>query len=276
MNPAPPVTITCMSASLVGIRPHDAISAGTRASDEAGPGGHDHVVAHHRHRRQLTSLGHHAVVAQDRARPPAAPAPTRAPGRSTEPSTWAPRSTTAPGADDAGGHGGVGGDRAPAPSRLGGRTVPGRRARRGSTPRPPPDGRPERAARARVPSSRSALRLQVGGRRPGVEPVGVAGHGEHRALGGQGREGLALDRHPPAGGDARQDLGLEDVGPGVDQVGGHAGRAGGFSTNSRTRPSASVGTTPNRVGSSTALRWMVAAAPCGAVEGDAGRRCPRR
>jgi len=103
------------------------------------------------------------------------------------------------------------------------------------------------------------VRLQIGRRRPGVEPVGVAGHAVDAAAGGQSGERLALDRNRPVVGDPVEHLGFQDVGAGVDQVGGSVtGR--GFSTKARTRPSASVETTPNRDGSSTAVRWMVATA----------------
>ena len=66
----------------------------------------------------------------------------------------------------------------------------------------------------------------------------------------------------------RQHLGLEHVGAGVDEVG--RGLVGGFSTNSMTRPSASVGTTPNR---RVVHRLQVdgGTGAVGAVEGDEGR-----
>jgi hypothetical protein len=73
-----------------------------------------------------------------------------------------------------------------------------------------------------VPTAEQQVEVgpQVGVGRPGVEPVDVGAEGVERLGLGQGREGLALDRHATAGRDPGQDAGLEHVGAGVDEVGG--------------------------------------------------------
>ena len=75
------------------------------------------------------------------------------------------------------------------------------------------------------PSSRSADGAQVALRGAHVEPVAVATHSAYRTpLRHHGGEGLAFDVDPPRRRDAVQDGGLEDVGPGVDQVGRRGAR----------------------------------------------------
>ena len=66
------------------------------------------------------------------------------------------------------------------------------------------------------------VRLEVGGRRPDVLPVAV-GHVAVERLPGleDGREHLAGEVDRAALGDAVEDLGLEDVDPGVDGVAEH-------------------------------------------------------
>ena len=59
---------------------------------------------------------------------------------------------------------------------------------------------------------------QVRRRGPGVEPVGLVGVREERALVDHRREDLALDGHGTSGCDAREERRLEDVGAGVDSL----------------------------------------------------------
>ena len=60
--------------------------------------------------------------------------------------------------------------------------------------------------------------LQVQLWRTRVEPVGVISHGKKRASGRERRKRFAFDTDATGCGDAIERAGLEDIGPGVDEV----------------------------------------------------------
>ncbi len=68
------------------------------------------------------------------------------------------------------------------------------------------------------------LRLAISLRGAGVDPVGARLEREDAPGGDEGRKDLALDRDPPADRDGGEHRRLEDVGAGVDQVGGRFAR----------------------------------------------------
>ena len=219
MNPAPPVTSTLTQRTPRGRRP----GAPRAAPPLRGPT---------RVTPETAAPASTAAPAASTESVTSAPAPTRAPSKRTDRNTLAPDSTTTP-----------------APS-----TDPSTDAPAATVAPGPMSGAPP------LRSSRSALasRYLAGG--ADVEPVGGGREGvELPAPGQQAGERLPLDRHRPAGRDVIEHRRLEDVGAGVDPVGG-ASPGGGFSTKRSTRPPSSVGTTPKAEGSSTRVRAIVASA----------------
>ena len=220
MNPAPPVTITCTSPpstrrSRRHLRRHPGV-------DEPCPRGHLDVVAHHRHRRRARSPGRRRRPGPGSSPPPGRPAPTRAPGRSTESLDRARRArprcrrrrrwrvTVAPPATDA-----------PRAEQAEGRTSPRTTGAPSvhtpsATCRAPGRGGPGPGAVEQV-----GVGLQVGGRACRCRASRRRSPWRTRApsAASAGNVSRSTDTRRPAGMRAEH-RGLEDVGPGVDQVGG--------------------------------------------------------
>ena len=193
MNPAPPVTI-------VRIEPAFA-SPGTRSPSTSVPDGDHCAGAEHRHRADVAALARRS----SRARAPTRrPSSRRPPGRrpaAPSPATVAPGSTTQPAAEHRALHRGPVGDSTPSPSRQQApTTVPVDDGRAESTAAVGTGGRPGTGGPAASALHQVAVGLEVGRRRPGVEPVGVVGPGvEPPSRTMAGKVSRSIDTRRPVG-----------------------------------------------------------------------------
>ena len=244
MNPAPPMTSTATAADA---RRRVAVHRVSRPARGSGRRGRAHRRESWRRRRPPSERA--------ARRAPTTPATTdasttrtaadrRRRAAATEPVTVAPAPTRARLPDDAAVDDGVGVDVG-----VGGDGL--------ARPRPGPPT---------VDEVEVGLQVQLGA--TGVDPVVVGRHRVEPPAGGEQRERVALDRHPPAGGMRVEHARLEHVRAGVDQVARLGARRRLLDEAQRCGRPASSSTTPNADGSSTGIRWIVASALGGAVHGD--------